>query len=350
MSDISGIIGEWYVHNKRDLPWRNTKLPYFIWLSEIILQQTRINQGLNYYLKFIKQYPNIQKLASAKLDEVLKLWQGLGYYTRARNMHSTARTIVDQYAGYFPASYKELLKLKGIGTYTAAAIASFAFGEAVPVVDGNVYRILARLFGVDTPINTLKGKQVFKKLAEQVMDYNKPDQHNQAIMELGSLICLPKKPLCHRCPLSHICKAKISGLTHKLPVKVPKNPVRIRYFHYLIIKQYDNIFIRQRNENDIWHSLYEFPLIEAPEPLTKDQLIRHKEWGKIIKGNPYRITNTSKVYRHKLTHQTILARFFETEISNEVGNLAKHFIQVKCEAIHQYAVPRLIERYLQDLI
>ncbi|MBN2481841.1 MAG: A/G-specific adenine glycosylase [Bacteroidales bacterium] len=349
MSDISKIIGEWYIHNKRDLPWRNTKFPYFIWLSEIILQQTRVNQGLNYYLKFTDQYPDVQKLASAKLDDVLKLWQGLGYYTRARNMHATARMIVDQYGGIFPSSYRELLKLKGIGTYTAAAIASIAFSESVPVVDGNVYRILSRVFAEHTPVNTPEGKKVFRTLAEKILDHENPGMHNQAVMELGSLICRPKKPLCHDCPLAQVCKAKRSGLIPVLPVKMPGNPSRNRYFNYLVFSHHEKIYISKRITRDIWHSLYEFPLIETSGPLTVWQLVKLKEWDNIMDGNAFHIGSISGTYKHKLTHQNIFARFFNIVISGEAQYLEKQFIPVTRDALCKYAVPRLIERYLQDL-
>ncbi|MBN1158531.1 MAG: A/G-specific adenine glycosylase [Bacteroidales bacterium] len=349
MSNISEIIAEWYVHNKRELPWRKTKFPYCIWLSEIILQQTRINQGLKYYLKFIDQYPDVHMLASADLDDVLKIWQGLGYYTRARNMHETARVIANQFGGSFPSSYKELLNLKGIGKYTAAAIASIAFGEPVPVVDGNVYRILARVFGEHTPVNTSEGESVFRKLAEHILDYRNPGQHNQALMELGSLICRPKKPLCHDCPLAQYCRAKHSGLIPDLPVKIPKKASRNRYFNYLVFMHHEKTYICKRNSNDIWHSLYEFPMIETSEPLNIKQLVKHKEWESLMSGSAYQIRNISGIYHHKLTHQNIYARFIDIPVNGEAPYLEKHFISVTLDSIVQYAVPRLIERYLQDL-
>lgn len=349
MSDISEIIIEWYIHNKRDLPWRKTKSPYFIWLSEVILQQTRVSQGLNYYIKLSRKYPAIENLASASLDEVLKLWQGLGYYTRARNMHETANMIVNQYNGRFPSNYLGLLKLKGVGPYTAAAVASIAFNEPVAVMDGNVFRVLARLFNENTIVNSSRGNIIFRKLAEKILNKEKAGLHNQALMELGSLICLPNNPSCNRCPLAVHCIACQAGHIQNLPVKPPKSPLRTRYFNYLLICHNDNVYLYQRNKKDIWHSLYEFPLIETEAPLTQTQLQNEKEWNEIMKGNSYIICSVSKVYRHQLTHQIIISRFYKIIINGIVFRPLKHFIPVSWDEIDHYAVPRLLERYLHDL-
>ena len=242
----------WYLINKRDLPWRKTKNPYKIWLSEIILQQTRVQQGLPYYSKFIAAYPTIQALALANEDEVLNLWQGLGYYSRARNMLMTARVINEQYEGCFPTNYNDLLKLKGIGEYTAAAIASFSFKEPVAVVDGNVYRVLSRLFDIDTPIDSGIGKKAFRFLADEVLDKVNPDTFNQAIMEFGALHCTPQKPDCNNCLLNGTCLSRENGTISQRPVKKKKNASKQRFFVYKIFLDENKTLIRKREEKDIW--------------------------------------------------------------------------------------------------
>lgn len=349
MSIPSENIIEWYIRHKRDLPWRNSRSPYHIWLSEIILQQTRINQGIHYYMRFIDKYPDIESLAAANLDDILKLWQGLGYYSRARNMHATARAIVEDHLGKFPSTYKGLLKLKGIGPYTAAAIASIAFDIPVAVVDGNVFRVLARLFNEGTIINSTKGKSVFKELADSILDPTNPGMHNQALMELGSQVCRPKNPLCNHCPLSSNCKASLTGRVHDFPVKTPRNPVKPRFFNYLFITCNHKIFISRRNGRDIWNSLYEFPLIETPVPVSKSKLITLETWKEIMKDMSFQIMGVSKTYRHQLTHQLIHATFYRIKITSEMRMAREQWISVEPDQLKRFAIPRLIERYLQDL-
>ena len=242
----------WYNKNKRNLPWRETSNPYNIWLSEIILQQTRVEQGLPYYYKFIESYQTITDFANANLNDILKLWQGLGYYSRARNMHIAAQYIRDNNKGEFPDNYNELVKLKGIGPYTAAAIASFAFNEKKAVVDGNVYRVIARFDGIYTDINSTIGKHEFAKIADELLDINNPAIHNQAMMELGAMVCKPQNPDCENCPISNNCFAFLNNEQKNLPVKIKKVKVKTRFFNYLIFDYYGNTYLNQRGANDIW--------------------------------------------------------------------------------------------------
>lgn len=269
-------LERWYERHKRDLPWRHTRDPYRIWLSEIILQQTRVAQGLPYYQRFVDAYPTVGEMARANEREVLRLWQGLGYYSRARNLHQTAKLVTDSLNGQFPASYRELLTLKGIGAYTAAAVASFAFGERVPVVDGNVYRVLARVFGIAQDITTTSAKKTFAGLADTLMVHaSDPATYNQSIMEFGAIQCTPVSPDCLLCPVQAQCVAFQTGRQHQLPVKARKAAVRERYYNYLVFRQHDAhnnpaLALRERTAKDIWQNLYDFYLIETDEP--KDSL------------------------------------------------------------------------------
>ena len=270
---FSNKLIAWYKQNKRDLPWRKTTDPYQIWLSEIILQQTRVDQGLNYYHKFIKKYPNIHSLAQASEKDVLNLWQGLGYYSRARNLHFTAKYISNELNGQFPSKHKEILKLKGVGEYTAAAISSFSYKEVYPVIDGNVYRVLSRIFGVENPIDSTEGKKVFKKLAAELINTKNPDTYNQAIMEFGALQCTPKKPKCEDCPFLLECFAYKNELIAELPKKENKIKQRNRYFNYLVIINDDAFYLNERKEKDIWQGLFDFPVFETSEPLNSFPLL-----------------------------------------------------------------------------
>lgn len=344
--NVAEILEKWYIQNKRDLPWRNTTSPYHIWLSEIILQQTRVNQGLQYYLDFVDRYPRVEDLASAGIDEVLKLWQGLGYYTRARNLHATATAIVRDYGGIFPGTFRELIKLRGIGMYTAAAVASIAFKEPVALVDGNVYRLLARYYGIDTPIDTAKGKQVFNRLAVQLLDRRHPDIHNQAVMEFGALICLPKNPLCGSCPLSSSCIAFHAGRMDELPVKQGKNRLRQRYFNYLFILRNSGSFLSKRGGKDIWNSLYEFPLIETETPVTYEQLQSMQEWREIFGSTPVPPGIIPKTFRHQLTHQIIWCNFYFIKMQHDFKPGGDNYTPVVYGNLRDYAVPRLIDKYL----
>ncbi|MGZ4118512.1 MAG: A/G-specific adenine glycosylase, partial [Bacteroidia bacterium] len=294
MEQFSGKIISWYNKNKRDLPWRNTKDAYLIWLSEIILQQTRVEQGMAYYLKFASNFPTIKHLAKADNDKVMKLWQGLGYYSRARNLHTTAQIVADKYKGKFPDTYEDILSLKGIGDYTAAAIASFAFNKARAVVDGNVYRVLSRVFGIETPIDSSKGKKEFYALANELIDKKNPALFNQAIMELGAIQCKPVNPDCSVCPLNNMCFAFAKKRIADFPVKEKKTKVRDRYFNYIVLNYKGKTAINKRGAKDIWHNLHDFPLIETAKELTEEEFLRSSEWKKFIGKTAYTILSVSQ--------------------------------------------------------
>lgn len=353
MDDFGKKIIGWYDLNRRDLPWRNTKDPYKIWLSEIILQQTRIDQGINYYLKFIKRYPTITQLANADQDEVYKLWQGLGYYNRASNMLKTAKIVLSDYGGKLPTNYVELLKLPGIGSYTAAAIGSIAFGINKPVVDGNVFRVLSRLFAIKTPINSTKGKKEFEKLASELMDDNPPGEFNQAMMEFGALYCKPINPGCEKCIFKNKCAAYRGKMVEQFPVKLDRVKIKKRYLYYFVISSINEdeeyYCLNKRNEKDIWKNLYEFPQIEF-DSKTEPELATEKLMNNLkIKGNECHIQNISKTYRHQLTHQQINAVFIKLFVNNSDQFAGENSILlINKNSIMNYPVSRLIERYLQD--
>lgn len=337
MADFNLLIKEWYRQNRRDLPWRETKDPYFIWLSEIILQQTRVNQGLAYYLKFVKLFPDVHYLAKASEQDVLNAWQGLGYYSRARNLHSTAKFISENLKGDFPNNYGEIIKLKGIGEYTAAAIASFAFNEAVAVVDGNVYRVLSRLFDIDLAINSTKGKKYFFELAQSLINENEPDVFNQGIMEFGALHCTPLKPKCESCPLQVNCLSFANNTISERPQKEKKTKVRDRYFHYLIFNENENTLIEKRTAKDIWQNLYQFPLIESIEETFPQEIknVTSEAPGKI-----------SKNILHVLSHQRIHAKFYH--FNHFPNKVAENWNEIKLKNIQDYPLPRIIDRYLEE--
>src|SRR5687768_10822903 len=270
---FSDKVAEWYKTNKRDLPWRETKDPYKIWLSEIILQQTRVNQGMPYYYKFIETFPTVHDLACASEQSVLRLWQGLGYYTRARNLHKCAKVVASRFNGEFPNNYKDLLQLPGVGEYTAAAIASFSFNEPVAVLDGNVFRMLSRYFGIEVEINTLEGKRIFSKLANELIHKKRPDLHNQAFMEFGALHCVPKNPPCSTCAFQATCYASLHGRQTELPRKMKKKAARKRYFYYLVFRQGDTLLMQKRTAKDIWHGLFDFHLIEKNKPIKIEEIL-----------------------------------------------------------------------------
>lgn len=332
-------ITRWYKLNKRDLPWRKTRDPYLIWLSEIILQQTRVNQGLSYYEKFSEKYPTVQDLANEKEDEVLKLWQGLGYYSRARNMHFTAKYIVENLNGKFPSSYDEILKLKGVGEYTAAAVASFSFDEKKAVLDGNVFRLLSRYFGIHLPIDSSAGKKEFKSLANDLILEKEPGTYNQAIMEYGALVCTPKVPSCKSCRLSINCEALSKNEVDILPLKSKKINKRDRFFNFLVITDGESAYLQQRLEKDIWIRLFQFPLLET------EQEISSIENNSLIDSKHY-LVNVSD-HKHLLSHQTIYAKFWLFKSETALPQNSKFKI-VSISEIHNYAVPKLIENYLNE--
>jgi A/G-specific adenine glycosylase len=306
-----------------------------------------VNQGLQYYLEFIKRFPTLKKLAEASLDEVLKAWQGLGYYTRARNLHATARYIYYDNKCQFPDSYNELIKLQGIGDYTASAIASFAFEEPVAVVDGNVQRVISRLKGIATPVNTTDGKKIFKKEAQKLLDHHDPGEYNQAIIELGALVCTPKNPECEYCPLKMFCHAYQNNGVKEFPVKIKKGKKKNRYFYYLEIRYKNQIFIHKRTRNDIWNSLYQFPLIESGKKLSLQELTGSERWKEIFDGLTPTIEGVSEYYIHQLTHQKIHACFVEIEIPQITEFIQKKYLATNKNKIHNFAVPRLIGKYLE---
>ncbi len=338
---FSNILLEWYNPTTRNLPWKNTKDAYKIWLSEIILQQTRVEQGTPYYLAFIKHYPTVKHLAKAPIDDVLKLWEGLGYYSRARNLHTAAQQIMENHNGKFPNTYKEILSLKGIGNYTAAAIASFAYQLPHAVVDGNVYRVLTRVFGINIPIDSANGKKHIEQLAHELLDEQQPDIYNQAIMDFGALVCKPQQPLCHSCPFVSNCKAFSKNKINSLPVKSKKIVKTNRYFHYFILMDAESIYIHQRQKNDIWKGLYEFPLVEEQ---SEGNQTKTKIWLQEMG-----IKSVQPVFFSKqiLSHQNIHANFYELKWKN-LPNLENKFIKIKKTALKQYAFPKIIRSYLQD--
>lgn len=323
----------WYLRSKRDLPWRKTRDPYFIWLSEIMLQQTRVAQGLPYYESFVSAFPTVFDLANATEEQVLKLWQGLGYYSRARNLHFTAKYIAATFNGEFPNNYKDLLALKGVGDYTAAAIASFSFNEAVPVVDGNVYRVLSRIFDIETDISNASAKKEFQKLALQLMSENtssNPALFNQAIMEFGALQCVPKNPNCEICVFNTKCLALKKGKVADLPVKLKKTKVTNRFLNYIIFEdKLQNTQIQQRAAKGIWHNLYEFPLIETKADVSVEQII---QLSSVQFGEIYTILSVESLHplpiRHKLTHQNLSIQFWKIKI-NGVLSLGMPISEIK---------------------
>lgn len=337
----------WYLENKRDLPWRNTNNAYIIWLSEIILQQTRVEQGLPYFINFVKNYETITDFANADINDILKLWQGLGYYSRARNMHTTAQIVRDNYNGVFPTNYNELIKLKGIGPYTAAAIASFAFNEAKAVVDGNVYRVIARFAGIYTDINSTEGKKEFAFAAQQLLDLENPATHNQAMMELGAMVCKPQNPDCLNCPIQENCFAFLKKEQANLPVKIKKVKVKERFFNYLVFEFDNKTYLKQRGPKDIWQGLFEFPMLEMP--LLKDAgevftaIIENEFIGKEQNVDIQFLEN----YKHILTHQKLFASFWKITC-NAKPSLSIDFIELKIEEINKYAVPKLLENLISN--
>lgn len=338
---FSRALLPWYRDHRRDLPWRNTNDPYRVWLSEVILQQTRVDQGMAYWRRFVQKYPSVNKLAAASEDEVLRLWQGLGYYSRARNLLMAAKQVAKAHDGTFPADYDALKLLKGVGEYTAAAIGSICFGLPEPVVDGNVYRVLARCFGVATPIDSSAGRKEFRELAAMLLDRSSPGDHNQAVMELGATVCTPKSPRCEECPLRRRCVARVSKQIDSLPAKAKKAKVRHRYFNYLHVEAEGRTYLTKRGAKDIWRGLYELPLIESSKPLTPAALEGELGKGWRLIGRPVRM-------KHVLSHQILHAAFWRVKLPAR-SQRPKRWIAVPASALHHHAVPRLIERYLSEL-
>ena len=335
----------WYQGNARDLPWRQTRNPYFIWLSEIILQQTQVQQGLPYYLRFVKAYPTVQDLAKAPTDDVLKLWQGLGYYSRARNLQFAANTVVRELGGTFPSSFKALKQLKGVGDYTAAAIASIAFNEPVAAVDGNVYRVLSRIFAIDTPIDSPKGKSQFAALAQALLDQNDPGTFNQALMEFGALYCKPVQPNCGACVFADKCLAYQAGRVAELPIKAKKTKIKALYFNYLVmIDPHQKTLLKKRTSGAIWEGLYEFILHADETPLSVVDSLRWLEKNYAF-AKKATIRHESKSYKHLLSHRTIHARFIVLGLTKDIPGA---HAPIPLKAIADLPVARLTEKFLED--
>lgn len=375
MSFFSQTILTWYSHHRRNLPWRNTTDPYRIWISEIILQQTRVSQGYDYFLRFMERFPDVQTLAEAPEDEVMRLWQGLGYYSRARNLHTAAKSICEKQSAtghhvindlakseggkmvsqnseeevesLFPKSFEEVRALKGVGDYTAAAICSFAYNMPCAVVDGNVYRVLARYFGVHEPIDTTRGKKLFAALAQDQLDRSCPADYNQAIMDFGALVCTPLSPSCISCSLAESCEALRSHQVEILPVKEKKLVPKTRYFHYLWIKTGDNTFIHKRIERDIWQNLYELPVVESDHQLTPPELLNAIR-SHIAEGEEAHLTLIQQGVKHVLTHRIIMTDFYQLILPVGTRSFAT-CQQVKIGKVSDYAFPRLITNFIAHL-
>ncbi|NNC69695.1 MAG: A/G-specific adenine glycosylase [Flavobacteriaceae bacterium] len=339
---FSNILIYWYLQNKRDLPWRENHDPYAIWLSEIILQQTRIEQGLSYYLKFLNAFPTVFDLAKADEESILKLWQGLGYYSRARNLHYSAKYIVNEQNGKFPNTYKNLLELKGVGDYTASAIASICFGEPTAVVDGNVYRVLARYLGIQTPINSSQGIKEFKQVAQSLIDPKQPGTFNQALMEFGSLQCKPQNPDCTVCPLNSGCSALAKNMIKNLPVKYKSVKVKTRYFNYLVLAGKKTI-LQKRTGNGIWNRLYEFPLVESDQDIGINELVKSQKFKLFFGEEKTSISlyNLTPII-HKLSHQHLVVKFWIINSNKKFEN------SIFWSGLDQYPVPILIANFVEN--
>lgn len=337
MKSFSSVLLNWYDQNKRELPWRNTRDPYLIWLSEIILQQTRVAQGLDYYLRFAGRFPSPCLLAEAEEDEVLKLWQGLGYYSRARNLHAAAKSM----NGVFPPTYEGVRALKGVGDYTAAAICSIAYNMPYAVVDGNVYRVLARVYGIETPIDSTPGKKVFSALAQKLLDKKRPGDYNQAIMDFGATVCTPQAPACLTCPLADLCKARRENRADKLPVKGQKTKVSARYFHYIYVAQGADTWLHKRGAGDVWQNLYEPVLLEAAAPGADISLL---SGYKKLFGRRAASLLAGPV-KHVLSHRIIYADLYRVKLPPSLKT-PPEFIRVPQARLSEYAVSRLVQKLL----
>ncbi len=341
---MAPVLLEWYARHGRDLPWRRTRDPYRIWLSEVILQQTRVAQGTEYYHRFAARFPEVGALAAAAEDEVLKLWQGLGYYSRARNLHKAAKTVVEHFGGRFPERFAEVRALPGVGDYTAAAICSAAYDAPYAAVDGNVYRVLARFFDLETPIDTAAGRKAFAELAQMQLDRAQPGRYNQAVMDFGALLCTPKSPRCGECPLAERCLALAAGTVAERPVKQGRTKVSDRWFNYLHIVCGDRTLLCRREARDIWQGLYEFPMIETDGPTDFAALAAAPRFRELTGDAPWHLVRSVDMPRHQLSHRTIHAAIHRIETPRLTP--AAESLAVETAALGDHAVPRLLERYL----
>lgn len=346
MDAFANRLIEWYGVNKRELPWRGTKDPYLIWISEIILQQTRVAQGYDYFMRFVSRFPDVRTLAGADEDEVMRHWQGLGYYSRARNLHQAARSM----NGVFPDTYEGVRALKGVGDYTAAAICSIAYDMPYAVVDGNVYRVLARYFDMDVPIDSTQGKKAFAALAQEMLDKRRPALYNQAIMDFGAMQCVPQSPDCHSCPLADACLAFALGRVSDLPVKQHKTKVSDRYLIYIYVRVRGNILLRKRTGDDIWRNLYELPLIETPRPMGEHEVLawlRERKWLP-KSGEGAAFSKLCQGVRHVLSHRIIHADFYGLTLEKLPESLSD-YLRVPVGELERYALPRLVHAFLEKL-
>jgi A/G-specific adenine glycosylase len=332
--------------NNRPMPWKGEKDPYKIWLSEIILQQTRVEQGWDYYNRFVKAFPDITRLAKAPETTVFKLWEGLGYYTRCKNLIATAKFVTENYKGKFPDTYEGIVNLKGVGPYTAAAIASFAYNLPYAVVDGNVFRVLSRFFGIDTPIDSTAGKKLFTQLANELLDKKNAGIYNQALMDFGAVVCRPKLPLCDECPLNKRCVAYLTNTVNKLPVKEKSITKKTRWFYYLLVEEKGKFYVRKRAPKDIWENLYEFFLLEKDAPFAVEKLAADATFKKLFGQSKPEIIKISKLYRQQLSHQTIQGQFIHVRVKKPV--LLKGYETVSKRGLEQLPFPKFITTYLQD--
>lgn len=343
MSIFSETLLDWYAENKRELPWRDTSDPYLIWISEIILQQTRVVQGAEYFLRFVHRFPDVESLASASEDEVMKYWQGLGYYSRARNLLAAAKSM----SGVFPVTYKEVRALKGVGDYTAAAVCSFAYDMPYAVVDGNVYRVLSRYFGIDTPIDSTEGKKIFTALAEEMLPKSCPADYNQAIMDFGAIQCIPQTPNCMCCPLADSCFALSKGRVMQLPVKQHKTKTTNRYFNYMYVRIGACTLIHKRTGNDIWKNLFELPLIEVEKDLSEEEFLACPQLHELLAGGEVlTVRSVLRNVKHVLSHRVIYTNFYEVELPEDTTSFSG-YQRVRREELEQYAVSRLIHAFLE---
>lgn len=332
--------------NIRIIPWKGEKDPYKIWISEIILQQTRVEQGLKYYHRFISKFPTVASIVDADENQVFKLWEGLGYYSRCKNIIHSARYISEELNGKFPDTFEELLALKGIGQYTASAIASFAYNLPYAVIDGNVFRVLSRFFGVNTPVDTSEGKNRFSQLAHQLLDKKNPGVYNQAIMDFGAVICKPGLPLCHVCPFKKRCKAYAGGLMQVLPVKAKSIVKRKRWIYYLVIELKNKFYTRKRTGRDIWENLYEFMPIETSREMSIAGLLKTKAFKNVFTTSRYQVEKISKIYVQQLTHQSISGRFIH--IRSAISLPLDGYTLISHKQLAQLPFPKLITTYLKD--
>ena len=345
-NSFSGEIIKWYQENKRELPWRESSDPYLIWISEIILQQTRVVQGYDYFLRFMKRFPDVKTLAEADEDEVMKYWQGLGYYSRARNLHAAAKSM----NGEFPKTYEGVLALKGVGQYTAAAICSFAYHMPYAVVDGNVYRVLSRYFAIDSPIDTQTGQKLFFALANELLPKSSPAVYNQAIMDFGALQCTPQNPNCMFCPLADSCLALSKGVVLQLPVKQHKTKTTNRYFNYIYVRMGDYTFINKRTGNDIWKNLFELPLIETPVSVSEEEFFALPDFRNLFTdGETPVVRSVCRNVKHVLSHRVIYANFYEVTLPAESLSFA-NYQKIKTDEFSRYAVSKLVHTFIEKQV